>query len=67
MQGNISNVPIDVQQWLQQIASGKQDAMLSFCTQWARTLQDVQHRNSESCHPFKYDFGMVLVACLSNV
>ncbi|DBA88591.1 hypothetical protein WJX77_003841 [Trebouxia sp. C0004] len=49
--GTISNVPI--QQWLQQIATGNQDAMLKFCTQWARTLQDVQHRNTGSCHPFR--------------
>jgi len=53
MQGDISNAPTDVQQWLQQIASGKQDAMLSFCAQWAQTLQDVQHRNRGSCHPFR--------------
>lgn len=65
--GEHYNAPADVQQWLQQVATGRPAAMLHFCTQWAKSLHCVQHWNRGSCYLFKYGSEMALVACLSNI
>ncbi len=50
VQRNINSAPADVQQWFQQVVSGKQDAMLHFCRQWFIVVGQPMGVTSYSMH-----------------